>query len=885
MNTAKWITALFAFFAAHAGMCSNIVPSHLRVEHMYAPTCVDVPAPRLSWINDACGNAHGETQTAYRIAVASSASNLSKGIYDAWDSGRVTSDVSTLVAYSGKALLPAKDYYWKVMVWDKNGAHSEWSKPSRWGMGLLDRDNWKASWISTQQSQGAPLLRKTFETRGRVRQAKVFVSAGGYFELYLNGRRVGDDCLSPNFTNYTERPDLQSRSIAIENSFTAYRVLYMAYDITSELKNGKNCIGTILGDGFYRCSSRWVSQYGQPCMICQIEIEYADGSRQTVVSDGTWTTKPSAIIINGVYDGEIYDARRETPRWSETACSNEGWTAVDVVKGPIGELTAQTSPSDKVTEKFKPISFTRQGDGTYLVDFGKEIAGWIRVSDTKGTSGDTLEVKYICESPLGVQKYIYKGKGRESYAPRFTWFVFSKAIIKSPSRILPSQVMAEAVNTQVDIDSDFHTSMPLLNSINDIWRRSQTDNMHGGIASDCPHRERSAYTGDGQIACATVMLNFDAAAFYQKWIRDIREAQNPNTGYVPNGAPWQPTCGGGVAWGAAINIMPWEYYLQYGDRKMLSDNIDAMAAYVNYLMTWVGEDGTMHQQMTDFGTDNVNYWMNLGDWSPAYAFPDDRLVHTFYLWQCAHNTSLAAGVLGKDSVARVYNEIAERTRRAFHSRFYNPETMSYGDYGANIFALYMGGMDDLRRQQVRTTLRKEIMETYKGHINTGFIAAKYFFETLSENEMHDVAVAAMTKTDFPSYGHWLAQGATVTWEQWDGANSRNHPMFGGALTWFYRYLAGVTVTADGAGYRHFYVKPYPTPGLDRVHYSKMTPQGPMAVDVVNSHNAMTIDVTVPVGSKATVCLPDGTEKTVLQGRHVLHGKYKTQTPASEETGV
>lgn len=880
MRKAIFFLIIIISFNESISCSAKIKATLLKVEHMTNPTCVDIPTPRLSWINKAPSYAKFEKQTAYRIVVATSIEKLRKGDYDVWDTGKVQSDESYLIPYSGRELLPTQDYYWKVMVWNAKGLKSNWSTVAKWGMGLFKFIDWKAKWISTKQQTGAPLLRKTFEAEKKIKNAKVFVSAGGYFELYLNGKRIGDDYLSPNFTNYTKRNDLNSRGIAIDDNFNAYRVLYMSYEITKVLEKGTNCIGAILGDGFYKCNSRWVSSFGQPCLICQVVIQYDDGSSQIICSDDTWKTKPSAIIMDGVYDGEIYDARNETDNWSTIECDDIGWTQVDIVEGPIGELTAQTSPSDKITETIKPLSLTRQNDGSYLADFGKEISGWIRFKGIKCNSGDTLEVKYICESPLGKHIYIFKGNEKESYAPRFTWYVFSKAIIKCKSELNAKNIQAEAVNTEVNIDSEFSTSIPLLNNINEIWRRSQIDNMHGCVASDCPHRERSAYTGDGQIACTTVMLNFDAAAFYQKWIRDIRDSQNKSTGHVPNGAPWQPGCGGGVAWGAAMNIMPWEFYLQYGDKKMLSDNYEAMKKQLDYMLTWLEEDGTMFQKMGNVGSTEPNYWMNLGDWSPAFKNPEDNLVHTFYLWLCSHNTYLAASVLGNKEDAEHYEAIANSVRAAFHKRFYKPEGKTYGDYGSNIYALYMGGMDSQRKEEIKATLRKEITETYSGHINTGFIATKFFFETLSNNGMDDLAYRAMTKTDFPSYGYWIKQGATVTWEQWDGGNSHNHPMFGGGLTWLYRCLAGVNVTADGAGYLHFEVRPILIKGLEKVHYSKMTPMGVVAVDIINNNKVYQIDVTVPVGSNATVYNALNGEKLKLeQGHHsIISNKLKKHQP-------
>lgn len=849
----------------------------LTCEHVSNPSVVDVTNPRLSWINTAVkANVRGECQTAYRICVSSSKELLLKGKADVWDTGKVHSSDSYLVSYRGKALLSGRDYWWRVMVWNKDGSASKWSVPAHWGMGLLSASEWKAKWIGTSSNEGAPLLRKSFETGGNIASAKVFVSGLGYFELYLNGQRLGNDYFVPNFTNYTSRQGLDKAGLAIDDHFRAYRVLYMSYDITKLLTKNKNVIGAILGNGFYDCQKNWVCPFGHPCLLCQIEITYTNGKKRLICSDESWKTKSSPIVMNGVYNGEIYDANKETTNWSSALCNDASWQSVLLAKAPIGKLTAQTSPSDKVMEVLHPVSFAKQSDGSYIVDFGKEISGWIRFNNVKGTKGDTLDVNYICESPLGVQKYIFKGSSSESYAPRFTWYVFRKAVIRGIASLRPEMLTAEAVNTEVKPTSEFETSNSLFNQINAIWQRSQMDNMHGCIASDCPHRERSPYTGDGQVSCVTVMHNFDAAAFYQKWIRDMRDVQNVETGYVPNGAPWQVGCGGGVPWGAAMNIMPWEYYVHYGDRKMLEDNYFAMKEQVRYMLTWLTPEGTMFAKKTNVNSKEPNYWLNLGDWAPAFGLPSDELVHTFYLWRCADFTARAAKALGNENDYAYYSKVAEEVKQAFNRKFYQADAHTYGDFGSNIFALKMGVPSD-RYEAVVNTLRTEIVEKYKGHLNTGIFGTQFFFETLADNGMNDVAYEAMNKTDFPSYGNWIKQGATTTWEQWNGKDSRNHPMFGGGLTWFYRKLAGVNADESKPGYKHFVIDPVLPNNFGYVYYSNSTSYGRLSSRWTRHGSSLEMKVVVPVGSSATLYLPTDKQDAVTESGHPLRAVDGIQT--------
>ena len=864
---------------------SKIKPVRLTCEFMTNPTVVDVASPRLSWINEAVTDkVRGEAQLAYRICVASSKEKLLKGEADIWDSGKTTSGDSYLIPYAGSKLLSGRDYWWRVMVWDSHDVASAWSAPASWGMGLLSSGDWQAKWIGapwqgeeprriisqndTRQllviptySQypyfPAPLLRKSFDVKGRIASAKAFVTGLGYFEFYLNGKKVGDDCLVPNLTNFSNRDDVafDRLLISIDNNFRGHRVMYLSYDITNMLQNQRNVAGAILGDGFYDCTNlRWVAPFGSPRFLCQMEITYTDGTKDVICTDETWKVKESPIVMNGVYTGEIYDANRETDGWATTACDDAGWKNAVLRQPPTGVLNAHTAPTDKVTEILKPVSLTKNNAGDYEVDFGVEISGWIHFQDIQGRKGDTLNVKYICESDLGVQKYVFKGGGKESYAPRFTWYVFSKAVISGIDNLTPNMLTAEAVNTGLKVAAEFKTSNALFDRINTIWRRSFLDNIHGGIMSDCPHRERSPYTGDGQVACVTVLHNFDAAAFYTKWIRDMRDAQNIETGYVPNSAPWQPGCGGGVPWGAAMNVMPWEFYIHYGDKKILEDSYLAMKEQVRYMLTWLTKEGTMFQQRTNINSERANYWMCLGDWAPAFQIPLEELVHTFYLWRCADFTARAAKALGRQDDVSHYSNIANEVKEAFHKKFYDAENKTYGDFGSNVFALVMG-VPPAYYDDVVKTLRQEITEKYNGHLNTGIYGTQFFFETLAAHGMNDIAYEAMNKSDFPGYGHWIEQGATVTWEHWNGQSSRNHPMFGGGLNWFYRTLAGVNIDENEPGYKHIIIKPNLPEKLDYALYAPQTPYGKVVSEVKKNGGRLEMNVTIPVGSHATVYIP------------------------------
>jgi alpha-L-rhamnosidase len=365
------------------------------------------------------------------------------------------------------------------------------------------------------------------------------------------------------------------------------------------------------------------------------------------------------------------------------------------------------------------------------------------------------------------------------------------------------------------------------------------------------------------------MHNFDARAFYTKWIQDIYGAQNPETGYVPNGAPWQPGCGGGVGWGAAMNIMPWEFYLHYGDMEMLRNNYEGMKGYIKYMLTWTNDEGIMFSQAPE--KEKPNRWMNLGDWVAPGKLPPDEMVHSFFLWRCSDLTARAARALGKTDDYKYYNDLAEKVKRAFQKKFYDIDKGTYGPYGGNIFALKMGVPAD-QKDRVLMALEADI-HSAGDHLDTGIFGTQFFFEVLSDNGLNELAYKVMNQRTQPSYGWWIGQGATTTWEQWNGSGSRNHPMFGGGITWFYRKLAGMSADPEQPGYRHIIFKPQPAGDITYASYSNLTPYGNASVNWKKERDKFIMDIRVPVGCTATVYVPVNRESKVkVNSRKIKRSK-------------
>lgn len=852
--------------AAAAG--SAITPSKLTCEYASNPL-LDIQQPRLAWVNQNPTMMQGAAQTAYRVRVATSPDGFDKPY---WDSGKVSSSESAFIKYTGPKLKSRTSYWWQVMVWDQDGNASEWSEVQGWHMGMLSADEWKGRWIgapwqgedsydvmNSKDFLPAPLLRKKFSVSKPIKEARYYGTGLGYHELYINGKRVGEDYLSPNQTNYTKRPNLANRGIVVTDPFNEYTVMYLSHDVKELLTQGDNAIGVILGNGFYDITTHWVQGYGTPRFIGQIEILYEDGTSQIVASDESWSIEKSAIFSDQIYFGEHYDARLEHEGWSTASYDDSKWAKAALKKAPYGKLIPQNGPADRITERFEPVEFEKKEGGVIRVKFPVEVSGWVALKDIEAKKGQTISIKYLSESPgNGANTYTAKGTGKESYHARFTWFVFSEVEITGIDNLTAEQVEAHAVNSDVEPSGKFETSNELINKINQIWQRSQLDNMHGSIASDCPHRERSAYTGDGQVACVTVMHNFNAQTFYNKWLRDIRGAQKLS-GYVPNGAPWQPGCGGGVGWGAAMEIMPWEYYRHYGDRRVLEQNFEAMCKHVRWMTTWVDDDtGLMLSH-------DVQQWVNLGDWLPPRQLPRAELVHTFFLVHCADIAVKTAHTLGYDEQAEEFIRIRDKAAEAFHRELYDPNTGSYGKYGSNVLALKIGVPEE-RRAKVVKALVDNIAEV-NDHLDTGIVGTRYLFEVLCDNGHKDLAYKIINQRDFPSFGYWIEQGATVTWENWNGRDSHNHPMFGGGIGWFYRDLAGLR--AIDAGFRSFDVRPVIPKGLDWVNYSHETTYGPIDISWSCRDGEFSITCDVPVGATATIWVPFGSEKPKVKSNEFI----------------
>jgi alpha-L-rhamnosidase len=867
-------------------------PRDLKVESLANPMGLDSERPRFSWVLR--DKRRGAAQTAYQIVVSRDEAEARRGTGSNWDTGKVKSAETINVPYGGQALESGETYYWSVRTWDGDGAARPWSEVHSFQMGLLDPLDWRAGWIAHPDAAVvSPLLRREFSVDKEIVSAYLYVTGVGYYEAYLNGEKVGDHVLDPAITEY------------------GHRVLYETYDVKSLLENGTNAMGLWLGEGAWRYEERddrygWRQHrdYGKPLGIAQLDLRFADGSTTLVTTDASWTTDASPMTYNHLYGGEDYDARREQKGWSTAAFDDAGWQQAEVVEGPDVTLDSQLMPPIRVTQTLEPVVRTRPGPGTFLFDLGQNMPGWwqVRVEGDPGTRltirgaetlNDSLFPAPLEEGDvLGTineyhqkvwSSYVLRGGGVESYEPRFFYTGLRYVEVKTepPEGLRSLEVRGRVVHTDVQRNGRFSSSDELLNDIYEAAIWSQRGNLHG-YPTDCPHREKGAYAGDGQVVAETSMHDFHMQPLYRKWIEDMRDSQLEN-GRIPNTAP--PIVGGvggGIAWGSAYVLIPWWMYQYHGDEALLAEHYPSMQRYLEYLRNLAAsedEDPDEEYIINEFG----GHWDSLGEWEAPVLErngPVNPLTNTYYWYLDSLTIARIAGVLGEEQDRAEYLALAESIKQAFNEKFFDPEANLYGiDTPYQTYLLFVLSGDlvpEGHRQAVLDNLVEDIMVTRDGHLGTGILGTKHLFKTLADEGREDVLHRIVTRRTFPSWGYWLENGATTLWEDWKGEASHNHQMFASVNEYFYKYLAGIRAPSDegtSETYKEILIRPYVPEDLEQAEASVETVRGTVSSrwERNDSDGGLTLAVTIPPNTSGTVDIPDlGHEDVVVsEGKNVV----------------
>ncbi len=843
----------------------NLMPLNLRCNQVENPLAINSITPLLSW--ELPSFEKTQKQEAYQILVSSSKKDLDKNIGTLWDSGKINGNQSQHIEYGGKQLQSKQQAYWKVRIWNQNNQSSEWSKINEWQIGLLSPEDWKASWIAISEDKNpdspetnpAPYFRKEFKISKPIKSAKVYVSGLGYYDLYLNGDKVGDYVLAPAPTNYDKR---NMRNLLYKyNDRSKTRVLYNTFDISDMLKKGGNAIGIILGNGWYNQRDRreegWM-WYNTPRLILQMEIEYNDGTKEKVISDKSWKVSSGALIHDGIFTGEIYDANKEPVGWNRTDFNDSHWENAKIVDPPSGKLLAQLTPSDKIIRNIKPKSKTELDDKKYLYDFGEMFSGWVKIK-VQGKKGSRITLHYFEEmgGAYGQEDvYISSGNGVEEYEPQFTWHSFRKVEIEGLSEsVIMHDITGRVVHTAVDSVGYFDSSNELFNKVYENYIRTQLGNYHGSFSSDCPHRERLGYTGDGQLLVESSIFNFDMSRFYRKWLNDMADVQDSITGFVPHTAPFGGG-GGGPAWGSSYVIVPWFYYIYYGDTTVLEKHFSGMKHWVEYLETRTDKNGLVVRE-------EPGAWC-LGDWAaPGKVEVPPPFVNTCYYYYVVDIVSKTAAVLGDEKDMIYYSTLAEKIKENINRAYYDKEKKLYWEnrQGANAFPLAFGIVSEEDITQVVENLVKSILNN-KGHFDSGILATPLILDVLSKYGRQDIAFTLMNQRDYPGYGYVLEKQASTLWEYWDGKLSHSHPMYGSVIRWLFKDLAGINPDPEKPGFKHIIIKPLISGDLTYVSAGYNSIYGEIKSNWKIVDKNFHLNVEIPSNTTATVFVPSIDKKNM-----------------------
>jgi len=851
----------------------------LECEYLSDPPAIDSQHPVLSWQLLSAQN--GKLQKAYQVLVSGSLALLQQNKGDYWDSGKINSSNSTQISYGGKTLISRSKLYWKVKIWDEKNTPSEWSQPASWSMGLLKPSDWQAKWIGAFENPypdssityPSPFFRKEFTNGKKIKQAKVYVSGLGFYELFLNGRKIGDQVLAPAVTNYDKRP-LKHLLYPYDDQSTQ-RVLYNSFDVTKDLLEKTNAIGIQLGNGWYNQRDRRVEGdmwYDSPRLIFQLEIQYTDGSSQTIVSDDTWKTSQGPLLHDAIFTGEKYDARLELGAWHTAGYSDVQWKKAAFVRAPTGKLQPQLAPFDKVTRTLVPKFDGKSKDSVYTYHLDETVAGWASVT-VKGKAGSRLKIRYISEEGDDYgqyDSYILKGEGIENWEPKFTWHAFRKIeVISQDAELSQTSLKVKEVHTDVPANGSFECSNPFLNLINSAYIKTQNANFHGSISSDCPHRERLGYTGDGQAIVESSIFSYDMRQFYRKWLDDMDDARNKKTGFVTHTAPFGGG-GGGPAWGSAYVIMPWAYFSYYGDTTVLARHYPGMKQWVEYLETRTDKNGLVSRE-------EPNGWC-LGEWcTPTGVQIPEPLVNTAYFYHVTDLLKKVAKTLGKNDDYLKFDNLAKGIQNNFNKAYYNASKQSYweGRQGADVFALALGLVPQENYASVFNALLAHLKEI-NYHFDTGILGTPLLMKVLAQNNRNDIAYKIINQKDFPGFGYLLDPKNSTLWETWDGQGSKSHPMFGSVIEWFYSGIGGIKADPKSAGMKHLIIEPQMIADLNYCKSSYNSPFGKIRSEWKRADNGkLQMLLEIPKNSAATFVLPEGKTRIKYDSGKVTMAKKMT----------
>jgi alpha-L-rhamnosidase len=876
------ILTLLTFILATYKCLAGVATQNLRCEMLVNPLGIGTTHPRLSW--EITGDGRSINQMAYQILVASTPAKLAANVGDLWDSHKINSAENIMVTYAGKPLASRSAGYWKVKIWTTAG-ESKWSTPAYWSVGLLNAADWKAKWIgydngfpwdsvSKFSRLSARYYRKQFDAAQSIKKAIVYVVGLGHYELFVNGEHIGNQVLSTPPTDYTES------------------VIYNTFDVTKNIKQGANAIATTLGNGrFFTMRPKYkpkkIKEFGFPKMLLQLEVEYANGTKQTIVSDGSWKfTADGPIRTNNEYDGEEYDATKEIPGWNNTGFNDNQWLKPELVQAPGGKLVPQMNEPIRVVQTVKPVSVKLVKPGMYVMDMGQNMAGWLNMKVT-GKRGQKVQLRYAETTKNDGELYVanlrdakvtdvytLKGSEPESWHPVFVYHGFRYVeIVDYPGTPTIDDFEGQVVNDDLENTGSFETSNPIVNKIyqNAFWGIRAN---YKGMPLDCPQRnERMPWLADHATGSYSESFVFDNAKLYTKWLDDIQQAQKPD-GSIPDVAPayWN-YYSDNMTWPATYLQVADMLYHQYGDVQPIARHYASMKKWLGYMRT---------KYMKDYILTKDKY----GDWCVPPESPelihskdtlrttDGQLIATAYYYKLSALMQGFAKLLNKPQDVQEFAALNAKIKARFNQKYFDAKKGEYANNSvtSNLLPLYFDMVPTENRKAVFKNIEDKILIANTGHISTGVIGTQWLMRGLTDHNRADVAWHMATNVDYPSWGYMVSKGATTFWELWNGdtanpsMNSQNHVMLlGDLLVWFYEDLAGIKSDPLHPAFKEIVMKPEPVEGLDFVNASYHSIRGIIKSNWKKDGGTFSWKMSIPANTTALVYIPAKSAEAITEG--------------------
>lgn len=857
----------------------------LSTEHASNPIGIDNPTPRFSWKTNS--QRRNFTQGAYQILVSDSYDKINKNEGNIWDSGKIKSEQSVLVPFEGSLLQPAKTYYWKVKVSDDKGKESAWSTINSFTTGLYTPKDWNnAQWISLEKDgpfvagihglsgvdpskpkvgmYKLPQFRKEFTPKKSVKQALVYVSGLGHFDLFLNGEKVGNHFLDPGWTLYSKE------------------ALYVGFDITNKINDKANTFGIMLGNGFFNIPQeryfKLVTSYGAPKVKLYLKLTYDDGSTQQIVTDKSWKVIESPITYSSIFGGEDYDANREIEGWLGNGYNDKSWST-PIVSDYNPALIAQQSNPLKIKQELSVVNKYKNSRGNWVYDFGQNFSGITRLS-VKGSKGQKITLipaELITKDSLANQKatgapsyFCYTTKGSdnvETWQPQFTYYGFRYVEVldavpageDNPNN-LPEIEKLTGLHTTLSAPEvgTFHCSNPMFNKIHNLIDWATRSNM-ASVLTDCPHREKLGWIEQAYLTQNSIQYQYDLSKLYSKKLNDMATSQT-DEGVIPTITPEYVRFEGDFEdtpeWGSAFIISQWYLYQWYGD-DIFRHYYPKMKRYMDYFAS------KANNNILSYG---LGDWLDLGPKPPAHAqLTANSLTATATYYYDATIMQKIATLLGEEGDAKMYGQLAEEIKKSYNDTFFNKETKTYdrNSQTASAISLYVGLVEDENKDQVLQNLVDDIRGRNNA-LTAGDIGFRYVLQVLKQNNLSNIIFDMNSKYDVPGYGWQLAKGATTLTESWQAFEnlSHNHFVFAHLWEWLYGGLGGIGQAENSIAYKTVEINPQIVGDITNTRVSYESPYGTIRSEWRLDDDTYTLRVSIPANSKAIVHLPT-TDKSLV----------------------